>query len=253
MGERKPRWWLRVLSVVVVLGLLVGAAELALRLIIPNVIAAAVREQLDLSSDHPVEVSLGGSALLHTLMGRVGQVTVAIDDAELVDGLRGEVSLSADSVPFDFAERKISGGSAELTIDREQLPAAISLLTSGAADGAEVRGGELAVSRTMQMFGADVPLSISLALSVEDGDVSIEPRSITAAGFDLTADQIRAASGGTLDELLSTHVVCVRDQIPRGITLTGLRLSSTGSVDLRVSLDPGIVSDPSQREPGSCE
>lgn len=253
MTERKPRWWLRALSVIVVLGLLAGAAELALRLIIPNVIAGAVREQLHLTPDHPVDVSLGGSALLHTIAGRVGQVSVSIDDAELVDGLRGDVALRADSVPFAFSEREISGGTAKLTINREQLPAAISLLTSGVADGAEVRGGELVVSRTMELFGAEVPLSVNLALGVNGGDVTIEPRSVTAAGFDLTADEIRSASGGALDDLLSPHTVCVRDRLPQGVELTGITLSSTGSVELRVALAPGIISDPAQREPGSCE
>ncbi len=253
MEKHKPRIWLRVLSVFLVLGLLVGAAEVALRLIIPDVIATSVREKLNLTSDHPVDVSLGGSALLYALRGEVGQVSIAIDDAELVEGLRGNVSLHADAVPFDFTNGEIKGGTAELTIDSDQLPAAITLLTSGVADGAKVQGGELVVSRTMKLFGAEVPLSVSLALTTEGGDVSIEPKSVTAVGFDLSVDDLRAAAGGSLDDLLSPHIVCVRDRVPAGIELTGITLTSTGSVDLRVSLDPGIMSDPAQRELGSCE
>lgn len=253
MEKRKPRIWLRVLSIFLVLGLLAGAAEVALRLIVPDVIAASVREKLTLTNDHPVDVTLGGSALLYALRGEVGDVSVVIDDAELVEGLRGNVSLHADAVPFDFANGEIAGGTAELTIDRSQLPAAITLLTSGLADGAQVQGGELVVSRTMKLFGAEVPLSASLSLAIEAGDVSIEPRSVNAVGFDLSVDEMRSAAGGTLDDLLSPHLICVRDRMPAGIELTDITLTSLGAVDLRVALDPGILSDPAQQELGSCE
>lgn len=252
MSRRRPRWWLRALVTLVVLGVVAGAAELGLRILIPHVIASTVREQLGLAEDHPVDVSLGGSALGYALTGRVGRVSVDIDDAALVEGLRGDVSLHADAVPFNFAEGEISGARAELTVDRAQLPTAISLLTSGLADGAEVRDGELVVTRTMELFGATVPLSASLSLSVEAGDVRIEPRSVTAAGFDLTAEEIRAASGGAMDELLSPHLVCVRDRLPAGITLERITLSGSGSVTIAVAIDPGIISDPAEREPGTC-
>jgi len=252
MAERTPRRLRWILASIVVLLVLIGGSELALRIIVPNVISGAVREQLQLSDSHPVDVSLGGSALLYALSGRVGQVSVVVDDAELVEGLRGTISLRADSVPFDLEHGDISGGSASLTVNRDELPAAIALLTAGLADSAEVRRGELVVSRTLELFGQEVPISVALALAIDQGDVVIEPRSVTAAGFDLTAEQIRSASGGALDALLSTHEVCVADQIPAGITLTDVQLLSTGSVNLEVAFDPRIISDPEQQELGSC-
>jgi hypothetical protein len=44
----------------------------------------------------------------------------------------------------------------------------------------------------------------------------------------------------------------VRDRVPAGVTLTDIVLSSTGSVRIEADLDPGILSDPAQLEPGSC-
>lgn len=246
--EDRPRrrWWKGVLAAVVVLGLLLGAGELALRLIVPGVIAGAVREKLELSADHPVEVSLGGSALLHALTGRVGEVSVVVDDAEFVENLRGELRLRADAVPFDFAHGEILGATAQLTIRRDDLPAAIGLLTGGLAESGEVRSGELVVGRTVEIFGVGVPVSVSLGLSVDDGDVLIDPKSITAAGFDLTAEQLSSLVN------IAEQSVCVRDRLPAGLTLTGIELSSTGSVILSAGIDPGIASDPAEREPGTC-
>src|SRR5690606_35258355 len=146
----------------------------ALRLIIPNVIAGAVREQLHLSSDHPVQVDLGGSALLYALSGRVGDVGVEIADAELVEGLRGSVQLHADAVPFDFANGEIQEATARLTLDREQLPEAISLLTGGIADSGAVRDGDLVIGRSVEIFGVGVEVSVTLGLAVNpDGTVAI--------------------------------------------------------------------------------
>lgn len=245
-ARKRRRWWPRIAAIVVVIGLLLGAAEFALRLIVPNVIAGAVREQLDLSADHPVDVELGGSALWHTITGRVGQVTVRVDDAQLVEGLRGDMELQAEAVPFDFANGDIEDAKVRLTVDRDQLPAAVSLLTAGIADSGEVQGGQLVVGRTAQIFGIDVTISVSLGLSVEGGDVVVDPKALSAAGFDLTAEQLSSL----LD--ITAQTVCVRDRLPIGVTLTDIALSSTGSVTIGAELAPGIVSDAAQREPGTC-
>jgi hypothetical protein len=44
----------------------------------------------------------------------------------------------------------------------------------------------------------------------------------------------------------------VRDQLPRGVALTGITLSSTGSATISADLAPGIVSDERERLNGSC-
>lgn len=246
-ADRRPRrWWLRALIAVVVLGLLAGAGELALRLILPGIIAGSVRDKLELSADHPVDVSLGGSALVHALTGKVGQVSVTVDDADFVENLRGRLQLRADAVPFDFAHGEIAGASAQLTVKRDDLPAAIGLLTGGIAESGEVRGGDLVVGRTVELFGVGVPVSVTLGLGVEGGDVLIDPKSVSAAGFDLTAEQLSSL----ID--ITAQSVCVRDRLPAGVTLTGIELSSTGSVILSADIAPGIISDAAEREPGSC-
>lgn len=242
----------RLLAAVLVLALLGGGAELALRLIIPGIIESTVRDQLQLSADHPVRASLGGSALLHAVTGRIGDVTIEIDGLPLLDGVAVDTELHADSVPFDPSSGEMRGGTGALTVPPEQLDGVVRLVTSGVADAGEVSNGELTVGRTVNIFGVDMPVTLALQLGIEGGDVTVTPAGLSAGGLDVDADQLGEAAGAVLGPLLTTHTVCVADQMPRGIHLTGIELSSTGSATLRADLAPGLLSDPAELEPGTC-
>ncbi|RGE21069.1 LmeA family phospholipid-binding protein [Leucobacter sp. wl10] len=252
MAKRRSRWGRRILAILLTVVLLAGAAEVALRLVIPGVVGGIVREQLRLTDDHPVEVTLGGSALLNALRGGIGDATIDIPNAPLVEGIPVDAEAYADFSPWSPGSGEIRGGRASLTVPREQLGAVIGLLTSGVAQTGEVRGGELAVGRTVEAFGQSVPITARIGIAVTGGDVEIDPRGVSAAGLDLSAEQISQATGSLLDPILEPQTVCVRDRIPAGITLTGIVLSSTGSVRIEADLAPEILSDPAQLEPGSC-
>lgn len=252
MTERKPRWWLRILSVVVVLGVLAGGAEFALRMIIPGVIEGVVRSQLKLTADHPVEVDLGGSALLSAVQGGVGDVTIDIDRVPLLDGVETNATFHASKVPFNPLSGKITDGTVELVVPKDQLGSVVKMLTSGVAQTGEARGGSLVVGRSVELFGQEVGLTAKLGLKVNDGAVEIDPQGVNAAGFDLTAEQLAAATGSLLDPILQPQTVCVRDQLPAGVTLTDITLSSTGSARITADLSPSIFSDPKQQQPGTC-
>jgi hypothetical protein len=253
--RRKPRWWLRILIVVAVLGVLALGAEFALRAIIPNVIAGAVRENLGLRQDHPVAVELDGSSLLPALTGRVGHVEVTVPDVEVFDGIEATLFAQADSMPFDPTKGEIVGGSASATVPSQSMNAVVALATSGLVDTGEVGDGEIRVGKTMQIFGFDVLLSTTLAVSVAHGDLLIQPTAVSAAGFDLSTDELRSMVDEPVASMLDVHTVCVRDQLPTGITLTGLELSSTalgGSATVTADLAPDLLSNPAQQQPGSC-
>lgn len=250
--KRRPRWWLGILIAVVTVGLLAGAAELALRLIIPGVVANSVRDEMGLTADHPVDVELGGFALLHAVTGRVGEIAVEVPDAQVFDGIVATLAFDARSVPFDPTHGEIQGGTASVTIPAESMDSVVAILTHGVADSAQVRGGEVVVGRAAVIFGMSVQLSVALTLAVEDGDVLIEPTAVSAAGFELSAEEIRQFAGDSLDSLLTPQTFCVRDRLPAGIALTGLELSSTGSATITADLAPGILSDPAQQATGTC-
>ncbi|MBL3700502.1 DUF2993 domain-containing protein [Leucobacter luti] len=253
MARGRSSWWKKLLGVVIALAVLGGAAEFALRLILPGVIETAVRGQLKLSGDHPVDVTLGGSTVLNAFRGGVGDVTVTVPETPLVDGIVADATVHAGLVPFNPLTGEIRDGTVELTVPQDQLAGVVKLLTKGVATTGEVRDGELVVGRSVTILGQEIPLTIGLGLSVADGDVLLEPKQVSAAGLDLSAEQISQATGALLDPVLHPAPVCVRDQLPAGVTLTDVTLSSTGTAIIEAKLAPDAVSNPAQRAKGSCE
>lgn len=251
-SPRRRRWGLRVLGIVLVLAALAGAAELALRLIVPGIVANAVRESFDMTDDHPVEVSVEGSALLSALAGQVGDVSIRVPHVTILDGITVTVAASAKALPFEATGRPMEAAAASVTIPADQLGAVIALATSGVATTGDVVDGELQIGRDVTFFGASVPVEASLAVAVSAGDLMVEPTSVSAAGAELSAQQIRQVAGSSLNGILKPHTVCVRDQLPAGVTLTEIRLSSTGAVTVAASLAPDIIANPAQLELGTC-
>lgn len=253
MARGTSSWWKKLLGVLIALAVLAGLGELGFRLFLPGVIEGVTRAQLQLSDDHPVEVDLGGSALLNAIRGGIGDVTVAVPDAPITDGIVADATVTAGLVPFNPLTGEIREGSLSFTVPQDQLGPVVSLLTKGVATTGEVRGGDLVVGRAIPIFGQEIPLSVTLGLGIANGDVILTPKQASAAGLDLTAEQIAQATGSLLDPILRPDPVCVRDQLPAGITLTDIALSSTGSVTVSADLAPTAVSDPKMHAKGVCE
>ena len=232
--------------------LLAGIGEVALRMIIPGVLSGIVRDELSLPQDHEVSVELGGSTLWNALHGGVGDVTVAIDDAPLFDGTPMSAVAHADFAPFNPEKGRIEGGSAQLTVKREYLGDIISLATSGLVDDGRVEDGVLELSKSAPVFGQDVTVSASIRLSIDGGDLHVEPVSVQAAGFDFNAAELKLATGSLFEPVLEPQTVCVRDQLPAGISLTDLDFANSGDVTLSTRFSPEILADPAQLEPGTC-
>lgn len=250
--QAKSPWWLRIISVVAAFGLLFSVAELALRLIIPPIVATEVRDQLGLNPEHPVQVQLDGSAVLAALQQHVGPIHVQIHDVHVLEDIVATLTASAQALPFDPTRGEISGASGSVTIEAGSLDPLITLATQGLADSGEVVDGRVRVGRSTEMFGQAVTFSATLGLAIEDGDLRLTPASVSAAGFDLTAEELDEITDGALDALLGVQHLCVRDRLPRGITLTGVWFSQSGSVTVNADFTPGILSDPKQQLPGTC-
>lgn len=246
-----PRWGKALIAIAVTLLVLAGAGELGLRSIIPGVVEGQVREQLNLPKSHPVDVALGGSTLLHALQGGVGNIDVEVPDAQVTDGVEATLSFHADRVPFAVTSGEMSGATASAYVSSANLGPVISTLTNGLADEGRTLGGSLIVGKTISAFGFSVPLEGTLKLSVTDGDVRVEPTGLSAVGFDLSTDQIVAATGGLLEPLLSARVVCIADQIPAGITLDGVDVA-TGGVRVDVVIADDFLSNAAERDLGTC-
>lgn len=254
------RRWRRVILVVtiviVVLAVLAALAELLLRLVIPTVIESTLREQLQLSAAHPVEVEIQGSTLLPALTGQVGETTVTVPDVLIFEGIEATLRAEVKSMPFDPTSGEIVGATASATIPSSSMNTIVSLVTGGLADAGDISAGEVIVGRTIEIFGMQVAVNASLHVSIEDGDLLIQPTAIKAAGFDLTAEQLRPYLGDVAAGVLDVHTICIRDQLPAGITVTDLDFSQTplggATATITAALDRDILSNPKKQLVGSC-
>lgn len=247
-----PRWGKALIAVVVTLLVLAGAAELGLRSIIPGVVQSQVRDKLNLPKSHPIDVELGGSALIAALGGGVGDIDVEIPNAPVTDGVEATLALHADRIPFAVTSGEMTGVTASAFVPSAKLGPVISTLTSGLADDGRTLGGSLIVGKTIDAFGFTVPLEAKLKLSAVESQVRVEPTGLSAVGFDLNTDQIVAATGGLLEPLLSAREICIADQIPTGIRLTKVNVA-TGGVRVDVAIADDFLSNAGQRALGSCE
>lgn len=246
------RWAKLTIAGAVSLAVLAGGAEIALRALVPNIIAGALRESLAIPSDHPVAVEMQGPAVWYALGGNIGNADVTIPHAEVAEGVTATLRFHADRVPFNVTGGDLRGGIASVYVSNSQLSPVISMLTSGVADSGRTRDGDIAVGRTIDAFGFSVPLEATLNVSVESGGiVRVVPKGLSAVGFDLDAEQLGAATGGLLEPLLSAHDVCVADQLPAGVTLTVIDVTPRG-VEVEAKLADDFLSNPSQLEMGSC-
>lgn len=253
---RKRRWFWKLLIAVAVVAVLAAGGELALRAIIPQIIADTIRTQVGLPETHPIDVELHDSALLPALTGRVGHVSIEVPNVTVFEGIEATLRANADSIPFDPQRGEIVGATASVSIPENSLGAVIDLASSGFANTGEIVGDELLVGRTIEIFGLDVEISATMRVSVDAGDIVIEPTSLNAAGFNLTTEQLRPLLGPDAGAMLDLHQLCVRDQIPAGITLTDLTVSTAALGNARVtvfaSLDDDVLSNPAKQEFGSC-
>jgi hypothetical protein len=65
------------------------------------------------------------------------------------------------------------------------------------------------------------------------------------------ADQVDSSLGSLGDRVTETQRICIADQLPAGITLTGLSIDGTEAV-IDVDVDGAIATDASLLEKGVC-
>jgi hypothetical protein len=229
VAPRRRRVWPWVLlGVVVLLALAAVAADALVRGIAEKAIAQELGSALEVPADTDVEVRIGGgSVLLQALGGSLDRVDVAVDDLTL-GTLTGDLRLVAEGVPFDAASP-----TRELRVRYAIPESALAALTPEIAgvtiDDVALDGQEVVASGGATVFGAALELGLGLTPSAVDGELAFEPTSIRIGGDRLTAEQLRANPifGGLADTLLQPRRVCVADQLPAALTVTGLEVAGS--------------------------
>jgi hypothetical protein len=232
----------KLLITLIVLAVLLVAADFGLRAYAESRTATAVQQELGTTAVPDVSIE-GFPFLLHAVQGEYPQVivTAANIDNGLLPGTRAELHLFTVTLPLRDA---LSGNTSQLAAQSTMLQVLIPLDSLAAALNtpnltlSAAGDGSLAVSTSVTVAGRQIPLTGTASITVANDTLTLSVNSLTAAGLDLTP--VVSAAANALAGGLTTS-----------FPLTGLPFSVTqanvsvvgGDVVVTATTGPVLLSD----------
>ncbi|MCS3441641.1 LmeA family phospholipid-binding protein [Microbacterium phyllosphaerae] len=245
--RKRKRWPWVLLIVVVVLALLAVAAELVVRSVLPGVVRGIVIDQLDLPADQQLDVEADGILLPQLIGGTLDTLHLSTDSVTL-QGITGAADVTATGVPLRGGD--LGGATGTIRIDESQFTALLAG-TDLPVETVTLDAPNATVAGSVTALGIAIPLSLTVTPGVAEGDLELTPVSATIGGLEVDLDQVGSSLGSLGDRLTETQRICIADQLPAGITLTGLEIDGTEAV-IDVDVDGAIATDASLLDKGVC-
>lgn len=244
---RRRRWpWVVGALVVVLAGAIVGGEFLA-RGIVDRTIREQVISALKLPADQQLEVETGGIMLAQLAAGRLDQVHLSSESITF-GPLTGAVSVDAQGVPLRGGP--LTGASGTLRISESEFTALLATADLPVTEIA-IEEPNITAKGSFSVFGTKIPLALTLRPGADGGDITVLPVSLSIGELVLDAAQANERFGDLASGLTAEQRICIADQIPAGIHLTGLAIDGD-DVIVDVEADPAITVDPALLENGTC-
>jgi uncharacterized membrane protein len=238
---REPTWETepvrKLLITLVVLAVLLVAADFGARAFAESKTADAVQSELGLATVPDVSIE-GFPFLLHAVQGQYPEVIITAGNIDngLLPGMRAVANLSQVALPLQDA---INGTADNLTAAATTVQLSVPLTSLQAAVGNNVTlsaapSGSLAVSTSVSVAGRQIPLTGVATVTVANDTLTLGVGSLTAAGVDLTPLITAAAdslAGGLTKSFPLTGVP---------FTVTAADVMVSGS-DVVLTADTGAV------------
>ncbi|MFS0893395.1 LmeA family phospholipid-binding protein [Microbacterium sp. 179-I 3D3 NHS] len=246
-APRRRRWPWVLLVVTIVLALLVVAAELLARAILPGVVRSIVVDQLDLPADQQLAVETEGVLLPQLIGGRLDTLRLTTD-AVTLEGITGAADVTATGVAVDGGG--LDGASGTIRIDQTQFTDLLAS-TDLPVESVLLDEPNATLGGSFTVFGASVPVALTLTPGAADGQIELTPVGLTIGGVDVDVDGVGSMLGSVGQDLTRTQRVCIADRLPAGLTLTGLAIDGTEAV-IDLDVDGAIVTDAALQQKGVC-
>jgi len=227
----------KLLITLVVLAVLLVAADFGARAFAESKTADAVQSELGLTTVPDVSIE-GFPFLVHAVQGQYPQVVITAGNIDngLLPGMRAVANLYQVALPLQDA---INGSTNNLTAASTSVQLLVPLTSLQAAIGNNVTlsaapDGGLAVSTSVSVAGQQIPLTGVARVSVANNTLTLGVGSLTAAGVNLTPLITAAAdslAGGLTKSFPLTGVP---------FTVTEADVSVSGS-DVVLTADTGPV------------
>ena len=246
--RRRARWPWVVLVIVLVLAALIVAAEFLARAILPGIVRGIVIEQLDLPQDQQLDVDAAGILLPQLIGGRLDELHLTTD-AVTFGGITGAADVTATGILLRGGDLTEAHGT--VRIDQEQFT---DLVTASDLPVDEIGFDEpnVTASGSFEVFGMPVPVSVTVTPGADAGELLLTPVELQIAGLTLNAADIAERFGDAAAQLAGPQRICIADQLPAGLTVTGLEIDGTEAV-IDLDVDGAIATDESLQQNGSCD
>ncbi|CAH0137450.1 DUF2993 domain-containing protein [Microbacterium sp. Bi121] len=247
-ARRRARWPWVVLVIVVVLAALAVAGEILARAILPGVVRGIVIDQLELPQDQQLDVDAAGILLPQLIGGSLDELHLSTD-AVTFGGITGSADVTATGIPLRGGDLTDAHGT--VRIDQEQFT---DLVMESELPVDEIGFDEpnVTASGSFEVFGVPVPVAVTVTPGADAGELLLTPVELQIAGLTLNAADIAARFGDAAAQLAGTQRICIADQLPAGLTVTGLKIDGTEAV-IDVDVDGAIATDESLQQNGSCD
>jgi hypothetical protein len=206
---------------------------------------------LGLSDDAEVDVDLGaGSIIVQALAGRVD--TVDVDVPEVAFGeLSGAVRFHAEGVPLDETA-PVEVLRIDFAIGADDLAALGQGDDAATAPNFEFAGGEVTLTSEFSLFGATIPLGVSLEPSATDGALVLTPTNVTIGSetFEAGSDD-DSFLGSLVAGLLQPQTLCIASSVPQALVLADATIDDAELV-LAFRGDGAAFGGPELSTPGTC-
>lgn len=247
-GEKsRARWPWVLLVIVVVLGVLVVAAEFLARSILPGVVRGIVIEQLDLPADQQLDVEAGGILLPQLLGGRLDELHLS-SESVTIGGLTGAADVTATGVPLRGGDLTEVNGTVRIGEDQFTALVAASDLP---IDDVAFAEPDVTASGSVPVLGMAIPVALTVTPDADAGDLLLTPVVLKIAGVALNAAEIADRFGDAAVQLTQSQRICIADQLPAGVAVTGLSIDGSAAV-IEFDVDGAIVTDETLQADGVC-
>ena len=247
--KRRRRALPWIVAALVVIALAVAAwfaAEAVARGIVVDTVRQQIITELALPEDQPIDIQLEGAVIPQLIGGALTSIRISSDDVTQ-GGFSGDVVVQARDVPIR-GDGELRDARAVVTLDQAQLQQLLSAVEGFPVETVGIAAPDITATTELSLFGAAVPVGLSLTPSAEDGELVLTPTSVQVAGSDITADELRRQFGIVSNAVLRDWPVCIAAELPKGLTLSevaveGERLRASFDIDDRILVDDSLLAD----------
>ncbi|GAB6857169.1 LmeA family phospholipid-binding protein [Microbacterium xylanilyticum] len=249
--RRRRRWPWAVGTAVLVLAALVVGGEFVARAVVAQQIRAQVIRALKLPADQQLDVAVDGIVLPQLVAGKLDDVHLSTKSVA-IGPITSAVQVEATGVPIRGGALGSATGTFRITADQLQAAVKAAAGEPSPIDAVTIAGADVKATGSVELFGANVPLALSLTPGAEGGELTFTPTSASIGALTLDPDTVASSPfGPALKPLFATQKVCIADRLPAGVHLGGLRVKE-GVLVATFTADSAITTDPALLENGTC-